>query len=151
MKRLLVLFLLCPVLAGAVNLSGTWLSCNPGAPWRYTVLSVDREGSGYRWLAEWGSPYAASGSAVRRGNALELRGCSSYRGDVSDGCDRDNPPVFETLEKSDLERYRKFLTPADLRRARWVRVMGPASGWERLAKQCDKLVAKGQGEQTRQP
>jgi hypothetical protein len=138
-----------PAFVGAADLSGTWISCDPKAPWHYTVLSVDRDGSTYRWLAEWGSPYAASGSAARRGSALELRGCSSYRGDLRDGCDRDNPPVFLTLEKSDLERYRKVVTQADLRLARWVRATGRGKAWDSLVNSCLKLVEKKQGSPTR--
>ncbi|WP_168173456.1 hypothetical protein [Polaromonas sp. A23] len=100
MKNLIVvLFAIFPTFVGAADLSGTWVSCDPRAPWSYAVLSVDREGSAYRWLAEWGSPYSASGTAVQLGSALVLRGCSSYRGDLRDGCDRDNPPVFDTLKK----------------------------------------------------
>lgn len=150
MKNLLaVLFLgIFPALGGAADLSGTWVSCDPQAPWRYTVLSVDREGSAYRWLAEWGSPYAASGTAARRGSALVLRGCSSYRGDLRGGCDPDNPPVFLTLEKSDIERYRKSLTRADLRRARWVRAIGRGKAWEELVKSCVDLIEKMRVDQT---
>jgi hypothetical protein len=139
---ILLLAAISPAFVGAADLSGTWISCDPEAPWHYTVLSVDREGSAYRWLAEWGSPYAASGTAVRQGSALVLRGCSSYRGDVSEGCDRENPPVFLTLEKNDLERYRKSLTQADLRRARWVRAVGRGKAWEDLAKSCVDLIEK---------
>jgi hypothetical protein len=138
-----------PAFVGAADVSGTWISCDPEAPWHYTVLSVDHDGGAYRWLAEWGSPYAASGSAVRRGSALELRGCSSYRGDLREGCDPDNPPVFLTLEKNDLERYRKVLTQADLQRARWVRATGRGKAWEGLVNSCLKLVGKNQGSPTR--
>lgn len=135
-----------PVFVGAADLSGTWISCNPQAPWHYAVLSVYRDGSAYRWLAEWGSPHAASGTAVRQASVLVLRGCSSYRGDVIDACDRENPPMFLTLEKNDLQRYRKSLTQADLRRARWVRATSRGKAWEDLVKSCVDRVRKQRGE-----
>lgn len=147
-RMLVLLAAVFPAFGGAADWPGTWISCNPQAPWPYTVLSVDREGregNAYRWLAEWGSPHAASGTAVPRGSALVLRGCSSYRGDLMDGCDPDNPPVFATLEKQDLERYRQALTQADLRRARWVRAAGRGKAWEGLVNSCLKLIEKKQG------
>jgi hypothetical protein len=52
-----------PGFGGATHIVGTWVSCDLKAPWKSASLSVDLNGKGYRWTAEWGSPYAAGGNA----------------------------------------------------------------------------------------
>ena len=131
-----------PAFARAADLSGAWISCDPASPWGYTLLAVDREGGGYRWTAEWGASYAASGAADLKKGALALRGCSSYSGDLTSGCNEKNPPVFARLHKEDFARVRASFGEADLRGARWVRVVGDGAAWQTLAGKCQAIVAK---------
>jgi hypothetical protein len=137
-----LLLAILPALARAADLSGAWIACDPASPWGHTLLSVNREGGSYRWTAEWGSSYAAGGAADLKKGVLVLRGCSSYSGNVTSGCDEKNPPVFSRLRKEDLERVRNSFGEADLRGARWVRVVGDGAAWQTLAGECKAIVAK---------
>ena len=136
-----LLLAMLPAFGHATDIVGAWVSCDPKAPWMYALLSVDIEGKGHRWTAEWGSPYAASGVAYLNNGELVLRGCRSYRGEVAAGCSDKAPPVFERLRKQDLERTRSYFTPVDLRHARWVRV-AKGSSWQALARECERAVEK---------
>ena len=137
-----LLLAMLPAFARAADLSGAWISCDPASPWGYTLLSVDHEGAGYRWTAEWGSSYAASGAADLKKGVLVLRGCSSYSGELTSGCDEKMPPVFARLHKEDFARVRASFGEADLRGARWVRVAGDGAAWQALAGKCQAIVAK---------
>lgn len=132
-----VLLLVCPVFGSATALEGAWLSCPAKAPW--TLLSVERDGERYRWTAEWGAPYAASGLSQLRNGELVLRGCSSYRGKVDAGCDEKSPPVFGRLRKQDFERIQTSFTTTDIRLGRWVRVAKGAS-WQELVHKCEQAA-----------
>ncbi len=144
MKALAGIFLaLCHLaLSASEHLSGTWIACYPNAPWAYTLLSVDKDGNGYRWLAEWGQPYTASGAAHWTGTEMVLRGCRSYRGEADRDCDSSNPPVFTSLTAADYRRVRNSITDDDLRTGRWVRVRGNGSEWEKLAGACEESITK---------
>jgi hypothetical protein len=130
-----------PSFGRATHIVGAWVSCNPKAPWAYSLLSVDPDGKGYRWTAEWGAPYAAGGNAHLKNGELILRGCSLYRGEISTGCNEERPPVFERLRSQDLVRTRSYFTPTDLRHARWVRVAKGGS-LQALARECEQVVEK---------
>lgn len=136
-----------PALAGAADLSGAWVSCDPKSPWAYVLLSVDQDGAGYRWTSEWGAPYAADGPARLEGDVLVLRGCSSYRGEVASNCDEKNPPIYARLRKEDFDRKRSHFTAADLATAKWVSA-GKGDSWQHLARQCEEIAAKlGEGQE----
>ena len=132
-----VLLLACPVFGSANALEGAWLSCTSKAPW--TLLSVERDGEHYRWTAEWGAPYAASGHAQLRNGELVLRGCSSYRGKIAAACDEKSPPVFARLRKQDFERIQASFTTTDIRLGRWVRLAKNTS-WQELAHECEQAA-----------
>ena len=132
-----VLLLVCPVFGSATALEGAWLSCTAKAPW--TLLSVERDGEHYRWTAEWGAPYAASGLSHLKNGELVLRGCRSYRGEIEAGCDEKSPPVFSRLRKQDFERIQASFTTTDIRLGRWVRVAKGAS-WQELAHKCEQAA-----------
>jgi len=137
-----LLLAILPALAGAADLSGAWVACDPASSWGHTLLSVDREGGGYRWTAEWGSSYAANGVADLKKGVLVLRGCNSYQGDINSRCDEKNPPVFTRLHKQDFARLRNSFSEADLRGAKWVRVVGDPAAWQALAGTCEAIVAQ---------
>lgn len=134
-----LLLVMLPAFGRATDAVGAWVSCDPKAPWEYSLLSVDAEGKGYRWTAEWGSPYAAGGNAQLKNGELVLRSCRSYRGEVAAGCSEEKPPVFGRLRRQDFERTRSYFTPADLRHGRWVRVAKGGS-WQALARECERVA-----------
>jgi hypothetical protein len=130
-----------PALSHATELTGKWVSCSPKSPWAYVLLSVERQEQSHSWIAEWGANYAANGAVHQKNGELQLRGCSSYRGEISSGCDESSPPVFTHLKKQDFERIRSSFTSEDLGLNSWVRVPIGTS-WETLAEECERLIEK---------
>jgi len=130
-----------PVLSHATELTGKWVSCDPKSPSAYVLLSVERQDQSHSWITEWGTAYAASGTVHQRNGDVQLRGCSSYRGEISSGCDESNPPVFTRLNKQDFERTQSSFTSEDLDLNRWVRVP-IGTTWKTLSEECERLIKK---------
>jgi len=132
-----LLFVLCwSGSATAAGFVGLWFSCVPEWQARspHALLEISREGSGYRWLHEWGEPYSASGLGSVEGGKLVLRGCKSYRGETEQGCDRSDPPVHVVLDDSLLVHQQRNLKES-LRRSRWIKT--DAKNWQHLARRCE--------------
>lgn len=128
--------------AAAQDYVGLWFSCL--AEWEANnnsiLLEVRKDESTYGWGAEWGQPYSASGKAAidSQGN-LVLKGCSSSRGEIFEGCNPDNPPVFRSLPRSIVSNPTEATDKALLAGA-WIRTSDPA--WQGLAKRCACVARK---------
>lgn len=117
---------------------GLWLRCIPEWNRASPVMLLEIDKAESNWVAEWGQPYSASGSAKRgKGGALVLRGCSSYRGETSAECNRERPPVFLTLPEG-LARNPARATAARLKKGEWIRTSKVE--WSSLEKRCEALL-----------
>jgi len=122
----------------AADFAGLWFSCAPDrqAPDPFVLLEIKRAGAGYRWLAEWGSPYSANGTGSVVDGKLVLRGCKTNRGKAVDGCDTSKPPVFLSLKSSAFVSSKVPYVEA-VRQSAWVRT--DQGSWKSAAGQCDAL------------
>jgi|SRR5438105_4795878 len=123
--------------ASTSTFSGLWFRCE--AKWEaadnFMLLEVAQDHR--NWVAEWGVAYSASGAAELDSDGnLILRGCKSYRGEVEDSCDRDNPQIFLTLEKAVVDRP-AMGSDRSLQRGQWIRT--DDKSWQTLAKRCARL------------
>ena len=135
---LMLMFGFSIVLPSHAGFDGLWLRCLP--EWNRAspvmLLEIDKVES--KWLAEWGQPYSASGTAKRdRKGRLTLSGCSSFRGEISEGCDKENPPVFLTLPQ-ELSTERARATDRRLKEGAWIKTS--KSEWASLEKRCESFV-----------
>lgn len=125
----------------AEPMEGTWLTCIPEIAGRapYSLYSIEREGSGYQVSKEWGQAYSSSGRATRVGKAWVLRGCTYYRGEPTDNCDPENPPIVSKNFTSPKPMKARNVTTA-FRRGEAIRTSD--GSWQKLAARCEEFVQK---------
>lgn len=124
----------------AEPLEGVWLTCVPEiGRTPYNLYSVERDGSGYHVSEEWGQMYSSSGRVTRVGKAWVLRGCTYYRGDPTDNCDPQNPPIVSKNFTSPKPMKARNVATA-FRRGEAIRTSD--GSWQKLAAQCEAFVQK---------
>lgn len=129
-----------PSAIGADRLEGVWFTCIPEMAGRhspYRLYSITREGLDYVVNDEWGTANAFSGRATKVGDNLVLRGCSYYRGEPSDGCDIEDPPVVSKRFAAPMP-MKSASVDISLKRSQPIRTTN--SSWPRLARRCEELV-----------
>lgn len=125
----------------AESLDGTWVTCHPdmvGQRNPYTLSSIEREGFGYVVRNEWGVAYSFSGRAAVVGGELVVRGCTYYRGELTNGCDDENPPIVSASKIAVSEPKTDVEIDNALGSSLAIRTDGHA--WQKLAARCEEIV-----------
>jgi hypothetical protein len=143
MRNILALLILAGhglVSFAAEPLEGVWLTCIPEiGRTPYNLYTIEREGSGYRVSSEWGQMYSSSGRAMRVSGSWVLRQCTYYRGEPTDSCDPQDPPIISKNFTSPKPMKARNITTA-FRRGEFIKTDG--ASWQKLAAQCEEFVQK---------
>lgn len=117
----------------ASDFSGLWLRCMTEwqAPDNFMLVEVKKERDHYNWVAEWGVPYSASGTAkLMVTTSLVGRACAHYRGEPDVNCNPNKPQVIFSIPKiATLQASSR-----NPRKGAWVRTY--PEHWQALAKTC---------------
>ncbi|WP_431095579.1 hypothetical protein [Polaromonas aquatica] len=146
MRNTLVLLILASHGLGSFAgepVEGVWLTCIPEiGRTPYSLYSVERDGDGYRVSSEWGQMYSSSGRVTRVNGSWALRECTYYRGEPTNSCDPQNPPIVSMNFTSPKPMKARDITTAFRRREAIMAIDG---SWQKLAAQCEEFVQKLEG------
>lgn len=135
---ILALTLFFQATAEASDYSGLWFRCRT---YDFELLEISKVNNSYKWLSEWGPAYSASGTATLLPSGdLILKGCKSFRGELSKDCDDTSPPEFLRLSRQLIKKPNKASNNA-LQRGVWLRTSDKT--WTDLESRCIHLQAAG--------
>ena len=117
--------------------AGDWYSCRLDSDFRHDVIHIDRRGSDYEILREYGGSYSYSGHGVLKNNTLRFLGCSYFRDEAMDGCNPKQPTQQFNLKKSLLKRDVKNLE-VSLKNSEWIQI-NKSTSFELVTGECERL------------